>query len=107
MNYGICQKNTTEPLNCPLHNPIASGDQTGSYETFLADVGQFQAINAFPNSHLFQPDESAQRFAMHNVSWNKSCYLKYNISKLAKAKRRSAWSEDDPVRTGLAPAKNR
>ena len=44
----IFQKNTTEPLKCLLYNPIASGDQTGRYESFLANVGQFWAISALP-----------------------------------------------------------
>ena len=95
----ICQKNTTEPLKCPLHNPIASGDQTGPYESFLANVGQFRSINALPTPIFFEHHESAESFAMHNVSWHKSCYLKYNNSKLAKAcKRKSTWSEDGPER---------
>ena len=81
----ICQKNTTEPLKCPLHNPIASGDQTGPYESFLTNVGQSETINALPTPVFFEPDESAQSFTMHSVSWHKYCYLKYNSSKLAKA----------------------
>ena len=36
---------------------------------------------------------------MHNASWHKSFYLKYNNSKLAKAKKRSAcMSEHEPGR---------
>ena len=26
---------------------------------------------------FFEPDESAESFAMHNASWHKSCFLKY------------------------------
>ena len=94
----ICQKDTTEPLKCPLHNPIASGDQTGPYESFLANVGQFRTINALPTPIFFEPHENAESFAKHNASWHKSCYLKYNNSKLVKAKRKSASSKDDPKR---------
>ena len=95
----ICQENTMEPLKCPLHNPIARGDQTGPYELFLANVGQFRAFNALPTPISFEADESAVSFAMHNASWHKSCHLKYNNSKLAKAKKRSACiSDHDPER---------
>ena len=95
----ICQENTMEPLKCPLHNPIARGDQTGPYELFLANVGQFRAFNALPTPIFFEADESAASFAMHNASWHKSCHLKYNNSKLAKAKKRSACiSDHDPER---------
>ena len=86
----ICQEDTNEPLKCPLHNPIASGDQTGPYESFLANVVQFRTINALPTPVFFEANVSAASFAMHNASWHKSCYLKYNNSKLAKAKKRSA-----------------
>ena len=88
-----CQKNTTEPLNCPLQTKLDHMN-----ESFLANVGPFQAIDALPTPIFFELDESGESFAMHNVSWHKSCYFKYHNSKLAKAKRRSARSENDPVR---------
>ena len=50
----ICQENTTEPLKCTLHNPIASGDQTGPYELFLAKIGQFLAINVLQLPSFFK-----------------------------------------------------
>ena len=93
----ICQENTTEPLKCPLHNPIASSDQTGPYESFSANVQQFREVNALPTPIFFEADECAASFSMHNASWHKSCHLKYNNSKLAKAKKRNAcMSEQDP-----------
>ena len=77
-------------MKCPLHNPIVSDDQTGPYESFLANVCQFQALNVLPTPILFEAVETAATFAKHNASWHKSCYLKYNNSKLAKAKKRNA-----------------
>ena len=87
-----------KPLKCPLHNPIVSDDQTGPYESFLANVGQFQALNALPTPILFEAGETAATFAKHNASWHKSCYLKYNNSKLAKAKKRHAYVSEQPER---------
>ena len=63
----ICQENTTEPLKCPLHNPIASSDQTGPYESFLANVQQFREVNALPTLIFFEADECAASFSMHNA----------------------------------------
>ena len=70
----ICQESTAEPLKCPLHNPIAKGDQTRLYELFLANVNQFRTMNALPTPIFFEPNESAATFVMHNVSWHKTCY---------------------------------
>jgi len=60
MNWSICitcQENTTEPLKFPLHNSIAGGDQMGTYESFLANVGQFQELNALSTPDFFKADE--------------------------------------------------
>jgi len=54
-------------------------------------------MNALPTPVFFKTDESAARLATHNASWHKSYHLKYDYSKLAKAKKRSAsMSEHDP-----------
>ena len=64
LDWNLCQKNTTKPLKCPLRNPIASGDQTGPYESFLINVGQFRTINALPTPiffNLMKVQETLQR----------------------------------------------
>ncbi len=90
----ICQEKTNEPLKCPLDNPITSRDPNAPYESFLAKVSQFRELNALPTPIHFEANESAVSFAMHNASWHKSCYLKYNRSKLAKVKKRSVCESD-------------
>ncbi len=57
-------------------------------------VSQFRELNALPTPIHFEANESAASFAMHNASWYKSCYLKYNSSKLAKVKKRSVCESD-------------
>ncbi len=60
----------------------------------LAKVSQFRELNALLTPIHFEANESAASFAMHNASWHKSCYLKYNSSKLAKVKKRSVCESD-------------
>ena len=85
----ICQQDTSEPLKCPMQSPGTSYDKmTDAYESFLTNVKQFQDINALSTKLYFQWDCSVGDFATHNASWHKSCHLKYNNSKLAKAKKR-------------------
>ncbi len=54
----ICQKDTSEPLKCPLesHDP---GGKTNAYSSFLANVQQFRDINALPTSISFGSDVTA------------------------------------------------
>ncbi len=58
-------------------------------EIFLAKVCQFREQNILQTPIHFYANESVASFAMHYASWHKSCYLKYNGSKLAKLKKRS------------------
>lgn len=83
----ICQKDTTEPLRCPLQTPGTSGDKSDVYRSFLANVEQFRAIDALPTELHFSDAETASNFASHSASWHKSCHLKFNNSKLAKARK--------------------
>ena len=85
----ICQKDTSEPLKCPLHNPVTSSDKkTDVYRSFLENVEQFRDIGALPIELHFGSNESADNLASHSASWHKSCHLKFNNSKLSKAKKR-------------------
>jgi len=88
----LCQKDTAEPLKCPLRGPLpgtSDGDKTDAYSSFLSNVEQFRAIDALPTELYFGNDETASSFASHSASWHKSCHLKFNNSKLAKAKEKA------------------
>jgi len=80
----ICQKETAEPVRCPLLTPGTSGDKADAYTSFLANVEQFRAIDALPAVLYFGRDETADNFALHSAAWHKSCHLKFNNSKLAR-----------------------
>ena len=67
----ICQKDTAEPLRCPLRGPGTSDDDnTDAYSSFLSNVEQFRAIDALPTKLYFG---TASNFALHSTSWHKSC----------------------------------
>ena len=84
----ICQENTSEPLRCPLQSPGASNDKVLEiYESFLSNIKQFRDINDLSNNIYFQHVQSAADFVNHHASWHKSCYLKYNNSKLTQVKK--------------------
>ena len=56
----ICQKNTSEPLRCPLHSPEASNDKVLEiYESSLSNVKQFWDISDLPTNIYFQYDQRA------------------------------------------------
>jgi len=79
-----------------MYGPVRSCDKmTDAYESFLANVKQFSDLNALPTKIYFQSNLSAADFAVHNASWHKSCHLKYNNTKLAKAQKRKANNADN------------
>ena len=85
----ICQEDISEPLKCPLESHDQSG-KIDSYTSFLANVEQFREMGALPTSICFGSDITAADFETHSASWqwHKSCCLKSNNSKLARAKKR-------------------
>ena len=91
----ICQQETGEPLKCPLLRPGSSRDNTDAYISFLTNVQQFRAIGALPAELYFGSDETVANFASHSASWHKSCHLKFNNSKIAKAKKKREHNPDD------------
>ena len=95
----ICQEDTSEPLRCPLQSPGASYDKVIKiYESFLMNVKQFQDVNALPTNIYFKYDQSATDFVHHQASWHKSCYLKYNNTKLAQAKKRRGGTDNSEMK---------
>ena len=94
----ICQEEISEPLKCPLESHDPSGN-VDAYTAFLANVGQFREMGALPTSICFGSDITAADFETHSVSWHKSCCLKYNNSKLARAKKRVISHEQDYERS--------
>ena len=65
----ICQKDTKEPLRCPLLKPITCGDITDPYRSFLSNVNRFKAINDLPTQLKFGDDEY-ERVVQSFVNFN-------------------------------------
>ena len=86
-------------MKCPLESHDPSGN-VDAYTAFLANVEQFREMGALPTSICFGSDITAADFETHSVSWHKSCRIKYNNSKLARAKKRVISQEQDSERSG-------
>ena len=94
----ICQEEISEPLKCPLESHDPSG-KIDAYTSFLANVEQFGEMGVLPTSICFGSDITAADFETHSASWHKSCRLKYNNSKLARAKKRVISQVQDSERS--------
>ncbi len=91
----ICQQDTAEPLKCPLKSPGTSSQKHNAYTSFRCNVEQFRDIGALPVKLHFGTNETADNLASHFESWHKSCYLKFNNSKLGKAKKKRERENDE------------
>ena len=100
----ICQKDTNEPLKCPMQSPTSAyNDKIKTYLSFLSNVKQFSTINALPVTLVFAKEETANNFACHSASWHKSCHIKFNNTKLERALKRTHDPDDSktcPDRAG-------
>ena len=101
----ICQQDKPEPLKCPMHGPASSCEKLNIYSAFLANVEEFRDLNALPTRICFAENVSAANLVTHCASWHKSCHLKYNNSKLTKARKRKAKSMDDLEQSSRRPSK--
>ena len=70
----MCQKDTSEPLKCPLQDPAVSDNRADAYKSLLQNAEQFRAMNELPTIIYFGSDESAVRFSAHCTSLHKSCH---------------------------------
>ena len=85
----ICQQITQEMLRCPL-NTRGDGDQSKVYNSFLDNVCEFNKLNQLPVPLKFGEDIDVDKLVAHEAKWHKSCYLKFNDSKLQRARKREA-----------------
>ena len=84
----ICQTTTTEDLRCPLRACGPCYDPVSVYASFLQNVLEFSSLGALPVNVPFALDIDTDVLIKNEASWHKSCYLKFNLSKLQKAKER-------------------
>ena len=108
----ICQTTTTEDLRCPLRACGPCYDPVSVYASFLQNVLEFSSLGALPVNVPFALDIDTDVLIKNEASWHKSCYLKFNLPKLQKAKervsRKREKEEGQPEEEEKAPAsKNR
>ena len=85
----VCQEVTRESLKCPMNSSSGTHDEKKkSYGNFLKNVEEFRTIDALPVQLSFSEDVSADILAENHASWHKGCHLKFNNTKLSKAKKR-------------------
>lgn len=84
----ICQTTTTEDLRCPLRACGPCYDPVSVYASFLQNILKFSSLGALPVNVPFALDIDTDVLIKNEASWHKSCYLKFNLSKLQKAKER-------------------
>ena len=64
----------------------------------MANVQEFRDINALPTCTYFGSNVTASDFEINCASWHKSCRLKFNNTKLARARKRSISQENECAR---------
>lgn len=98
----LCQKVTTESLRCPaesIRNDVGVGL---GYSTLSLNLVRFNELHEMPIpidlNRLDDGNGLEPTLQEHKAKWHKSCYLKFNTTKLQRAeKRKSAvkGSDDD------------
>ena len=95
----ICGKAGNEDLRCPLDSLQGNGEEV--YGKFLKAVQGFQEINAMPVKLEVTTDKlTVESFLENQAKWHKSCYLKFNLTKLQRAEKSSKGKKrclDPPV----------
>ena len=85
-NCFICGKGGGEDLRCPLDSNQGNGQEI--YGKFLAAVEEFQKINAMPVNLKISADLLVvESLVANRAKWHKSCYLKFNSTKLQRAQK--------------------
>ena len=83
----ICQKNSREPLKCPL-NVNGRGDKLEPYSTFLRHVVTFTTHNALPVTLNFGEDTTASDLGYNKAVWHILCHNKFSKDKIERLMRK-------------------
>ncbi|KAL9954824.1 hypothetical protein ACROYT_G042404 [Oculina patagonica] len=96
----ICQKNKDESLRCPAETKRQS-DVGAGYRTLAGNIIKFSDLDCMPVeidlSRLDEGDGLESTFIKCKARWHKSCYDKFNCSKLKRAEKRRALEDEQPV----------
>lgn len=79
----ICQKETIEPLKCPL-NSLNKEVGYNSYKSFLDILKALREINASTFESQLDEATTVEDLVQKKASWHKSCRLQFTQSKLER-----------------------
>jgi len=99
----VCQQDTHEVLRCPL-NAEGGDDKSKVYASFLINVSEFKKLNQLPVALKFGEDIDVEQLVTHQVKWHKSCHLKFNDTKLQRARKRES---NEKIGNGTAIKRSR
>ena len=74
-------------------------DKSKIYASFLANVSEFKRLNQLPVPLKFEEDMDVKKLVTHQAKWHKSCYIKFNDTKLQKARKREHDKNNDDSTT--------
>ena len=84
----ICQEQTEEKLECPANSKRR--DSGAGCRSFVQNIQLFQEMNILPTSlnleRLDQGDVIEETLMVKKASWHKSCWCKFNSTKLKEQK---------------------
>ena len=63
-------------------------DKSKIYASFLANVNEVKRLNQLPVPLKFEEDMDVKKLVTHQAKWHKSCYIKFNDTKLQRARKR-------------------
>ena len=69
-------------------------DKSKIYASFLANVNEFKRLNQLPVPLKLEEDMDVKKLVTHQAKWHISCYLKFNDTKLQRARERDKNSDD-------------
>eukprot|EP00745_Piridium_sociabile_P022190 TRINITY_DN34414_c0_g2_i4.p1 TRINITY_DN34414_c0_g2~~TRINITY_DN34414_c0_g2_i4.p1 ORF type:complete len:320 (+),score=54.44 TRINITY_DN34414_c0_g2_i4:164-1123(+) len=93
----ICQKDTGEPLRCPLNKvsgPVA--DRAEACKTFLENVSGFRCLDRLPRPLVFGEDTTVEDFIQNKAQWHKSCHNDFSTFRLERAQKKRDAEEAGP-----------
>ena len=87
----ICQKDSSEKLQCPANETFRCKDVGFGYATLISNIIEFKKLGKEVElTKLLHLENLDQILLLNKGKWHKSCSLKYNKTKLT----RLACSED-------------
>ena len=95
----ICQKATSEALQCPADSKRS--DVGAGYKTLAVNIEKFAKLGCMPIelcvSRLDDGNGIEKTFFANKARWHRSCYALFNSTKLKRAEKRHATQQEDLV----------